>query len=234
MTKAVKYVKHIFFPERCESCNKLIPFNESDCIYCSSLQYRLPEEFCIHCNRRNCICDTDAHRLNLTVPFIYSGSIKHYIHRYKFGREKLFADFFAKNLFNCVVKDFYDVTFDFVTFIPSSDGNNHSELLSRKLARRLHCDCFPLLNRSRNTRKQHHLSYEERITNMKNAFTVIEGIDLKGKTVLICDDIKTTGSTLLAAEKALIEGGAEKVYCCTVATPVFAKAAPLDKEKENL
>lgn len=69
---------------------------------------------------------------------------------------------------------------------------------------------------------------------MKDAFAITENADLKGKTVLICDDVKTTGSTLKAAEEALLKGGAERVYCCAVATPVFASADILDKESENL
>lgn len=236
--EASKIVKRFFLPERCEHCNRLIPFCERDCIYCSSKQYLIPEEFCIHCNKRICTCDGSSHRLNLSVPYIYSGSIRHYIHRYKFKKEKPFADFFAESIYKALINDFGTLDFDYITFIPSAEGKhrkfNHSELISKSLTARLFGKCVPLLKRNRPTLRQHHLSHADRITNMNNAFSVIDGTDLKGKTVLICDDIKTTGSTLRAAEKALLEAGAEKVYCCAVATPVFATAPPLDKEIEKL
>ena len=58
--------------------------------------------------------------------------------------------------------------------------------------------------------------------------------DIKGKTVLICDDIKTTGSTLLACEKALLNGGAKDVYCVVVALPVYGSADRLDKDQKNI
>ena len=236
--KIKRRIRRIFLPERCESCNRLIPFNERECIHCNSIQYLIPEEFCIHCNRRSCICNEEVHRLELSVPFIYSGGIKHYIHRYKFAKEKIFADFFAESIYKALLNDSVDLDFDYVTFIPSSEGKrhgfNHSELIAERLARRLYCDCTPLLYRSRKTRKQHYLSYGERITNIKNAFSFNGAVSLKGKSVLVCDDIKTTGSTLLAAEKALLEGGAKRVYCCAVATPVITSAFPLDQESENL
>ena len=238
MNKMKRYIKRLFFPARCEYCKRVISFTERECIHCDSLRQRIPEDFCIHCNKRRCICDDDTHRLTLSVPYIYSGSTKSYIHRYKFAREKLFADFFADSLYKAVINDFDTDTFDYVTFIPSADGAkntfHHGELLGRSLAKRLYCSCTPLLVRTRHIRKQHYLSFEERIKNMHNAFSVIEGFDLTGKTVLICDDIKTSGSTLLAAEKALLDAGAEKVYCCAVATPVFAADSPLDKESKKL
>lgn len=225
-------------PKRCELCGRLIPFDENECLRCISADYRIPEDFCIHCNRYRCICDDSSHRLKLSVAFIYSDGIRHRIHRYKFGKEKLYSRFFAENLHDSIIEDFGTSTFDYITFIPSNGkklfGFNSSELISKRLARRLHCPCVPLLKRTRPTLRQRHLSYEQRKINMKDAFAAIETAELKGKTVLICDDVKTTGSTLFAAEKALLKGGAERVYCCAVATPVFASADILDKESENL
>ncbi len=237
MNNIADKIRRIFIPKRCALCGRLIPFDENECLLCAIADYRTHEDFCIHCNKHRCICG-NAHRLKLSVAFIYSGSIRSRIHRYKFGNEKLHADFFAKALHDSIIDDFDAYTFDYITFIPSNGkklfGFNSSELISRRLARRLHCPCAPLLKRTRPTLKQHHLSYEKRITNMKDAFAVTETAELKGKTVLICDDVKTTGSTLKAAEEALLRGGAERVYCCAVATPVFAASDILDKESENL
>lgn len=238
MINVSEHIKRVFFPKRCEHCGKIIASGEKECISCAALQYSIPEDFCIHCNKRRCICKTGEHRLQLSVAFIYSGTVKDCIHRYKFRKEKLFASFLAESLYKSVISSFDTDSFDFVTFIPSVDDSSntfsHGELLGKKLAKRLNCSCAPVLIRNRKNRKQHYLSFEERILNMQNAFSVFEGIDLTGKTVLVCDDIKTTGSTLLAAEKALNESGAEKVYCCVIATPVFAADSPLDKESKKL
>lgn len=136
---------------------------------------------------------------------------------------------------------FPDTDFDCVSFVPVSRqtlkvrGFNQSELISRRLAKKLFIPHRELLIKSRATLRQHYLSGEKRRQNPKGAFTLSENADVKNKTVLLCDDIKTTGSTLLACEKVLLEAGAKDVYCAVIAVPVYGNSGKeLDKEKENI
>jgi ComF family protein len=76
------------------------------------------------------------------------------------------------------------------------------------------------LFRKKATKPQTDLSYEERLENVKGAFIVKGAHGLKGKRVILVDDVFTTGSTLQACTEALLEGGAEEVFCLTAAMAV--------------
>lgn len=235
-------IKKIFFPERCQLCKRIIPFSAAYCLECEAELCRLPEEFCVHCNSRKCVCRADNEKLrHLTAPFLYSGAIKSAIADYKFNRERNYAEFFSQELFRSVMLSFPEADFDCVTFVPVSKntlkdrGFNQSELISRALAKKLFIPHSELLIKSRTTLRQHYLTGEKRKQNPKGAFSLSENADVKNKTVLLCDDIKTTGSTLLACEKALLEAGAKDVYCAVIAVPVYGNnSKELDKEQENI
>ena len=240
--KLTRRIRKIFFPESCPTCREIIPFSKSCCLSCEASVCRLPEDFCLHCNSRKCFCTEKDEKLrHLTAPFIYSGAIKSAIAEYKFSREKGYADFFAGELFKSIMSSFPDAEFDCVSFVPSDKemlrkrGFNQSELLSKRLARLMFIPHCELLIKSRATLRQHYLSGEKRRQNPKGAFTLCENADVENKTVLLCDDIKTTGSTLLACEKVLLEAGARDVYCAVIAVPVYGNSSKkLDKERENI
>ena len=95
-------------------------------------------------------------------------------------------------------------------------GYNQSELLAKELSAKLNIPySFTVLKRIKNTKSQTKLSRAGRKENMQNAF---EGLGkVKGKTVLITDDVCTTGSTLENCAHALKERGAKKVYALVLA-----------------
>jgi len=114
-------------------------------------------------------------------------------------------------------------------------GYNQSEIIARQTAKRLFLPCIDTLIKSKETPKQHYLSAESRQKNLADAISLKDGADLKGKTVLICDDIKTTGSTLLICEQLLLKAGASDVYCAVAAIPIFGKAnIGLDKTDKKI
>ncbi|MBI2619452.1 MAG: ComF family protein [Ignavibacteriales bacterium] len=75
------------------------------------------------------------------------------------------------------------------------------------------------LARTRNTRTQTQLSLEERERNVEGAFVVSEkGLDeTEGKTVIIIDDVITTGSTIVSCAERLLEAGAAKIIAASAA-----------------
>ncbi|MBN2015470.1 ComF family protein [Candidatus Dojkabacteria bacterium] len=117
-----------------------------------------------------------------------------------------------------------------ITFIPLNPwrkrwrGFNQSELIAKKLAEYWKVDCKELLKRIKNTRKQVGLKRRERLKNLKDAFMLEENIVftkgepasgwewLDGRTVVIVDDVMTTGATLEECSKILKEAGVNKVY----------------------
>lgn len=97
-------------------------------------------------------------------------------------------------------------------------GYNQSAALCRGLARRLHLPCgLSDLRRIRNTPRQIHQTPTARKTNVKGAFRARRGIALKGRTVLLVDDVMTTGATVNEAAKALRDAGAGRVVVAVLA-----------------
>jgi predicted amidophosphoribosyltransferase len=73
--------------------------------------------------------------------------------------------------------------------------------------------------RAKHTVPQKNLNYLERQNNLKKAFKLYRN-DVKLERVMIVDDIYTTGSTVDALSKVLLEGGIKEVYVLTLATGV--------------
>lgn len=98
-------------------------------------------------------------------------------------------------------------------------GYNQTDLLFRDI---LHDKSIPYdsdcLVRIRNTPKQSLLNKEEREKNLQMAFHINKGKDVKGKRILLVDDIYTTGTTMETAAKELCRAGAANVIGLTVAS----------------
>lgn len=96
-------------------------------------------------------------------------------------------------------------------------GFNQAELLARELARLLDAPLATgALRRTRDTSSQVGTSTRaERLKNVREAFAPTDGMD--GATVVLVDDVTTTGATLLAAAQALLSAGAARVYGLTFA-----------------
>lgn len=73
------------------------------------------------------------------------------------------------------------------------------------------------LQRTRSTTPQSELSADQRATNLRNAFTVPDNRTIRGKRVLLVDDVFTTGATLAGCSHCLLKAGANAVCCVTVA-----------------
>lgn len=95
-------------------------------------------------------------------------------------------------------------------------GYNQVGMIARPLALALGLRYFPQgLHRQKETRSQVGLTKSERKENVYDAFSTDHGV--AGKTVLVMDDVSTTGSTLSSAADALLSSGAKDVYALTVA-----------------
>ncbi len=95
-------------------------------------------------------------------------------------------------------------------------GYNQSQLLARAVARHLELPLAPsLLLKTRETGKQHGLPARQRENNVAGAFAAGESDMIRGRRILLCDDVVTTGSTLQVCVGALLAAGAAEVVCLT-------------------
>ena len=132
---------------------------------------------------------------------------------------------FSKEISKVVDAHFKDI--DIITAVPlhklrkKERGFNQSEILASKIGKLIGVPYVGLLVKFKKNKVQHSLPRLEREENVKNVYKAINENKIKGKNILLCDDIVTTGSTLRECAKILFEAGANKVYCATTAKAEF-------------
>ena len=225
MHPVISQIINLIYPARCPICDEIEQRQLHLCENCEKETERIKER-CTGCGcpKNSCICHKNQFSLGLSSPFLYKDKLRIAIHRFKFGDEPELAKYFGKEVAECVKEEFGEVMFDIVTCVPQTKrkrrkrGYNQSALLAKEIAKRLSLPFDELLLiKTRDTADQHDLKGKARITNLKNAFAADKPDAVKGKTILLCDDIKTTGATLNECRKTLLESGAEAVYCATIA-----------------
>ena len=100
-------------------------------------------------------------------------------------------------------------------------GYNQAELIARRVGARLARPVVSALERPSAAASQTALGPTERKRNVRGAFRLADGAHLKGRDVLLVDDVLTTGSTVVEAAVELVGSGARSVRALT-----FARALP--------
>ncbi len=97
-------------------------------------------------------------------------------------------------------------------------GFNQSFLIAKMLGEKIGIEVVPdALQKIRKTMPQISLSREERLENLRDTFAVRNPLSVVGKTVVLVDDVKTTGATLEEAGRVLKQAGAKQIWAITVA-----------------
>jgi ComF family protein len=152
---------------------------------------------------------------------VFDGPLRAILHKLKYRRNLSLGDTLAQAMVHDVMKLNWSI--DLVVPIPLGEkrrrerGYNQVALVAMPLAASLKWQYAPrALKRIRETRSQVGLSYEERRENTTNAFASDARL-VGDRTVLLMDDVATTGATLSAAASALSAAGARKIYALTLA-----------------
>lgn len=155
---------------------------------------------------------------------VYAGPAGGVVRRLKYGSVWILADEMGADIAR-VAKLMRMENLRFVTAVPMHPkrlrgrGRNHAELLARSAAKRLDAEYRELLFRTRNAPQQARLNTKERKKNLKDAFAVLPECReaVRGASVLLIDDVCTTGSTGKYCAEALRNAGASRVYLATYA-----------------
>ena len=151
----------------------------------------------------------------------YYSEAKTTLESFKFRGRKELAKIMAEDL-TAVIKKSIPDQIDYVTWIPASEdskktrGFDQSELLAYWTAKDINKPAVELLINSRQNQEQKTLGKRERMQNKAGAYKMTVDT-LQGKTIMIIDDIVTTGASLYEAAKTLSIGGAKKIICLTYA-----------------
>lgn len=157
--------------------------------------------------------------------FKYEGKIRNLIIDYKFNEKsylcELFVKFLIKNKKICRFLETYDI----IMPVPihkkrkAQRGYNQSALIARKLAEKFEKLQIEEnnLEKQKNTIEQSKLTKKQRIENAKNVYKINNKEKIKNKSVILIDDIYTTGSTANECAKVLKENGAKNIVIITIA-----------------
>ncbi len=161
----------------------------------------------------------------------FDGPVRNALHRIKYRRDIALADALALQMLK-MYRTYLNWNVDVVLPVPLSSqrlrerGYNQAALFALPLALGLDVPYRPkTLQRVRHTRSQVDLSWGERRKNVAGAFAASSD-GVSGKTILLVDDVITTGATLNACASALLAAGARAVYAFSVARTPLRSAAP--------
>jgi competence protein ComFC len=152
---------------------------------------------------------------------LFEGPVRQALHSLKYRRNLPLGEVLARQMAEYVCYLGWSV--DMVVPIPLGSrrlkerGYNQAGLVAMPLASIQHWRFIPrALVRIRDTRTQVGLTIAERKENVRGAFSAREEL-VRGKSILLMDDIATTGATLAAGATALMEAGAKNVFGLTLA-----------------
>lgn len=234
-----RFMVNALFPKRCSLCGKVINPHFNLCGECESGEFFIKDEICSLCGveKQHCICKKHKNSYSsVCSPFYYEGGAKRAVLRLKYVNGEANARSLAEYMAQSVRKNYSDTTVDEICFVPMTDrqkkerGFNQSELLAYEISKILGIPVRHYLVKAFETKPQHSLKESLRKGNVLGAYDVtevferpslkersVEKISPEGKTILLCDDIKTTGSTLNECAKLLMLAGAKEVVCVCAA-----------------
>lgn len=224
-------VFNAFFPLRCPGCDGI---NDTKSYLCSDCSGKMihpshKKNRCDICflTEKECICAKHQYYDKLCVPLYYEGKTRGALHRFKFRGRRDLAKPMARLITEALRERNMLEDTDYITFIPMKGydrfirGYNQAQLLAREISALSGIPCEALLRKTVKTPKQHLLNRTERSGNLLGVFEPEKHKSdiIRGKNILVADDIITTGCTANEIAKTLLIFGAESVRVCACAAP---------------
>ena len=220
------------YPPSCGGCNAV---GSRWCVECAHNTQVITPPICPICGqvqRSDVACErcqeTRPHYVALRSWSVFGGVVRNALHRLKYKRDVALGEALAQPMIHSLQAQAWPI--DLVAPVPlglarlAERGYNQAALLARPIALFLGLAYCPVIvQRARETRSQVGLSAAARRENVSGAFRALPE-RVRGKRILIIDDVTTTGSTLDACAQALMEAGADRVYGMTLARAGLAYA----------
>ncbi len=240
----LKNLIDIIYPPRCHICRDFLPGDLSEnksiffCQACSADFTKITSPLCTVCSapldrsQEDHLCEDCLRKRpyyeKIYACYLYDGAIMDAIHQFKYGSKSFLAESLGL-LFAQFVENWIQRADDLLTIpVPLHPKRlrercfNQSLLLARIIATKMDSELdFLSLRRVKYTMPQTGLGKKERQKNVRHAFQVIKPDAVDGRTVLLVDDVATTGNTLNECARTLRKSGCRNVYGL-----VLAKAGP--------
>lgn len=226
------FILDLIFPKFCASCKKE---GRHLCLNCSQELQINHYSFCSVCkNKTPNLQKCARHKTYLKFffsPFSYDNTaIKNLIHNFKYEFIKSIgpelAYFQIQTLKNSSIYQFIleNPQNFLITAVPLHKkrlawrGFNQSEILAKEISQKLNIKLFSELKRIKNTKPQIDMAdHKEREQNIKEAFICKNNKKIKNKTIILVDDMITTGATMEECAKILKKSGAKEIWGLTIA-----------------
>jgi len=191
------------------------------------------ENYCIICKEDDCfgICNTCKKSIKIINKVYqdevisygyYGGVLKDLILKFKYKNNFTAGDILAEFLQEYIVENFKYKEY-IITYIPLSKkskknrGFNQCEYMAKKISRNLSIEVLEVLIKPKETKEQKRLKRDERYENIRDAFKIKKGINLKNYKIILIDDVTTTGATLQEAYKLLKKFEVKEIKLLTLA-----------------
>lgn len=236
MRKKIKeFLLDLFFPRFCLGCNKEGTYLCEDCkatldisgfsyCLCNKNSLRLPTVGkCGKCRSKKLsgiYCALPYQENPLTKKLIHSFKYPPYVKDLAEPLSKLIIEHFLlldKNS-QKILQDGILIPVPLDKRKLKKRGFNQSEEIAKEISKALKIPLIPdNLVKTKETQPQMELSEEERLINIKDAFSVKNPDEIKNKKVLLVDDVYTTGSTMEECARVLKKAGVKEVWGVVIA-----------------
>jgi len=225
-----------FLPPQCPCCERLLEEDQQGfCSNCLSEIRWIEPPFCSICGIPFISKEVESHPCGACVTHrkyftmarawgAFEGSLQEAIHRWKYEGKTRLTHFFAEWMVKGLNRYWEPDSLDLLIPVPlytqrlRERGFNQALLLVKELSRRTGIPYRKtILQKKKPTIPQVNLSGAEREKGLRGAFHIIRNEELLGKSVLLVDDVYTTGATVNECSKVLLRGGAERVDVLTLA-----------------
>ena len=220
----------LFFPKICLSCDeRLLDSEQYLCPNCSN-SLKFLEDICQICGASKTddeckVCQTNEFLFDKARSvFMFNKVVQNMIHEFKYNEMTRIAKFFGKLSQEYIEKFQPFDHIDYIVPVPlhkvkkRSRGFNQAEYITREISKNLNWKHLPKLIKRKNfTKTQTKLNKDQRKKNVSLAFAINTKYDIKGKNILLVDDVFTTGATANSIVIALKEKQVNKVYVFTIA-----------------
>ncbi len=211
MNKIKRFFLSLIYPQRCPYCDRLITYEK---IACDDCKKEFPETYSMNYAKGGFPCCS---------PFFYKDGFREAVIRFKFHNRRGYSQNLAVVLSDCIKKYYDPGAIDYITYVPMFPlkqrmrGYNQSKLLAGDIGKELGIPFNTFLKKVKDNEPQHTCtSKAQRRENVKGVYKTVNTENIKGKTVLIIDDIITTGYTLGECCRVLERKSKAKIICATL------------------
>lgn len=166
---------------------------------------------------------------DVRTPGPFSGTVAEAIHLLKYSERRSIARRLAALMRGCLAPGDRYLQSDLIAAVPlhgarlRERGYNQAQLLADEFSRMTGIPADPkAVSRTRHNPTQTRLNRKQRLENVRNIFRAQDPSRVRGRRVILVDDVLTTGATIGSCARALLEAGASEVLA------LAAAAAPLD------